>query len=86
MNKSEYNKSAWQVYQKLLTDWKDITLEDTMKHSDANRKPIFVNVVDYDSNFRNSLNQQPEVFEKIFNHLSKLKEKYKINIIDLSKK
>lgn len=84
MNKSEYNKNVWQVCQKLLTDWKDITLEDTMKHFDANRKPIFV--VDYDSNFTNSLNQQPEVFEKIFNHLSKLKEKYKINIIDLNKK
>lgn len=74
MNKPEYNKSVWQVCQKLLTNWKDITLEDIMKHSDANRKSIFVDVVDYDSNFTNSLNQQPEVFEKIFNHLSKLKK------------
>lgn len=83
MNKPEYNKSVWQVCQKQLTDGKDITLKNIMKYSDANRESIFV---DYDSNFRNSLNQQPEVFEKIFNHLSKLKEKYKINIIDLNKK
>ena len=83
MNKPEYNKSVWQVCQKLLTDGKDITLENIMKYSYVNRESIFV---DYDSNFRNSLNQQPEVFEKIFNHLSKLKKKYNIEIIDLNKK
>lgn len=54
-----------------------------MKYSDVNRESIFV---DYDSNFRNSLNQQPEVFEKILNHLFKLKKKYNIEIIDLNKK
>ena len=54
-----------------------------MKYSDVNRESIFV---DYDSNFRNSLNQQPEVFEKILNYLSKLKKKYNIKIIDLNKK
>ncbi len=86
MNKPEYNKSVWQVCQKLLTDGKDITLKNIMKYSDANRESIFVDVVDYDSNFRNSLNQQPEVFEKILNHLSKLKKKYNIEIIDLNKK
>ena len=62
---------------------KDITLENIMKYSDVNRESIFV---DYDSNFRNSLNQQPEVFEKILNYLSKLKKKYNIKIIDLNKK
>lgn len=67
----------------LFTFGKDINLENIMKYSDVNRESIFV---DYDSNFRNSLNQQPEVFEKILNHLSKLKKKYNIKIIDLNKK
>ena len=39
MNKP-YNKSVWQVCQKLLTDWKDITLEDIMKRPDDPRRRL----------------------------------------------